>query len=52
VNVDITVGLEVLTALNVEITVRLRGSLSHICGDYCDIRGSHDGDCGDSFSRV
>jgi hypothetical protein len=52
--------------MNVEITVRLRGSdssecgdyceikssVSRICGDYCEIRVSHDGDYEDSSSRV
>jgi len=49
---DITVRVEGLTAVNMEITVRFRGSQSRICEDYREIRGSHDIDYGDSYSRV
>jgi hypothetical protein len=45
------VRVEVLTAVDMEITVRFRGSQSRICGDYREIRGSHDG-YGVSSSRV
>jgi hypothetical protein len=40
-------GLEILTAMNVEITVKFRGFNGSECGDYFEIRRFNGSECGD-----